>query len=97
MKICLAKSKRHKIKREIDRLIKEKGFERIIAMPVAINARKIIGLKRNRIISGIAIFFGNKRRLFKRSFRHLTHNPINWLARRTFILNFSIKLDGKLV
>jgi len=94
---CLANISNPSTEKIIARLSGESGFRTIKATLLAINISKNMGLKMNKAISGIAILLGRERRLFKRSFKHFTHKPISWLARRSLILNFAIKLDGKLV
>lgn len=77
IKICLAKTNKPATERIMAKLSGESGFRMTVAMPVTINKKKIMGLKMNKAISGIAILFGRERCLFKISFKHLAHKPIN--------------------
>jgi hypothetical protein len=75
--IRLAKTSKPRIEKIIAKLSGDNGLVTIKAKPLAINIKKTIGLKMNRTISAIAILFGRKRLLLKKSFKHLTHKPIS--------------------
>jgi hypothetical protein len=73
----LAKTSKPKTEKIIAKLSEENGLITIRAIPLAINIKKIIGLKMKRIISARAILFGRESLPLKRSFKHLTHKPIS--------------------
>jgi hypothetical protein len=73
----LAKTIKLKTEKIIAKLSGDNGPVTIRAIPLAINIKKIIGLKMKRTISATAILFGRKSIPLKRSFKHLTHKPIS--------------------
>jgi len=55
----------------------EKGNKTIIATVVASKANNTQGIKTNNSISGTAIFFGKRRRLFVKRPKHFSQRLIN--------------------
>jgi len=77
IKACFVKTNKPKTEKMIIKLSGENGFITTKHILQAVNIKKIMGLKMNKAISGIAILFGRVRRPLKRSFKHLIHKPIS--------------------